>query len=159
MRRKTARVWLTFLQMAYPAFFLPGDEGGDDERSFSYVYGLWQGLRVRSVRDQARRLGQGLAKLQRLAQLKGLAKLQRLVQLHGLGQPVRDQALRLRPGLEQLQGLWGQPVQDQALRLRPGLAKPQLRGGLSWGTSLSRLKDQTCCELVPAGELPVEALE
>jgi hypothetical protein len=137
MRRKTARVWLTFLQLAYPAFFLPGDEGGDDDGSFSYVYGLWQGLRVQSVRDQARRQGQGLAKLQTLVQLQGLAQLQRLVQLHGLGQP----------------------VQDQALRLRPGLAKPQLRGGLSWGTSLSRLKDQTCCELVPAGELPVEALE
>ena len=106
MRLKTARVWLTFLLLAYPAFFLPGDEGGDDDGSFSYVYGLWQGLRV-----QTRRLGQGLAKLQRRVQLQRLAKLQRLGQLHGLGQPVRDQALRLRLGLEQLQGLWGQPVQ------------------------------------------------
>ena len=100
-----------------------------------------------------------MAKLQRRVQLQRLAKLQRLGQLHGLGQPVRDQALRLRPGLEQLQGLWGQPVRDQALRLRPRLAKPRLRGGLSWGTSLSRLKDQTCCELVPARKLPVEVLE
>jgi hypothetical protein len=123
MRRKTARVWLTFLQLACPAFFLLGDEGGDDDGSFSYVYGLWQGLRVRSVRDQARRLGQGLAKLQRLVQLQGLAKLQRLAQLQGLVQLqglarleqlqglARLEQLQGLARLEQLQGLWGQPVQ------------------------------------------------